>query len=163
MKPTRTRPAPGATRTRPAALAASGVALLAVAVSLAGCGGGWGGPALSVSPRTGTPRSELRFSFIALAATGARAHTQISDTLSVMGQVRAGCVGFHSTSLAPVAKGGRLSVSVGPAELGGPWCTGAYTARVEELARPVCRAGQACPQFIRVVGIVGRTTFRIRG
>ena len=51
----------------------------------------------------------------------------------------------------------------GPAQLGGPWCPGSYTARVEVIARPVCAQGMMCPQFIRVVAVLGPAVFRISG
>jgi hypothetical protein len=54
-------------------------------------------------------------------------------------------------------------VAVGPTQLGGSWCPGTYTARVEVLARPKCGEGMMCPQFIRVVAVLGPTTFRISG
>jgi hypothetical protein len=148
---------------RPVARAATIMALLVAAVSLGRCGGGSTGPALSVNPRVGNPRSELRFSFIVPVATGVSGQTELDDTLSVAGPFRSGCVGFRTASLPSAARGRLLTVRLGPAELGGPWCAGAYTARVEELARPVCRLGQPCPQFIRVVGVVGRARFTIRG
>jgi hypothetical protein len=69
----------------------------------------------------------------------------------------------HDESV-PVAPAGRaVHVAVDPAQLGGAWCPGAYTARVEVLARPKCAQGMMCPQFIRVVAVLGPVMFRIAG
>jgi hypothetical protein len=69
----------------------------------------------------------------------------------------------HDESV-PVAPAGQaVHVAVDPAQLGGAWCPGAYTARVEVLARPKCAQGMMCPQFIRVVAVLGPVTFRIAG
>ncbi|MGH2858817.1 MAG: hypothetical protein ACRDMJ_15190 [Solirubrobacteraceae bacterium] len=38
---------------------------------------------------------------------------------------------------------------------------GAWVARVDELQRPVCAAGQMCPQFIRLVAVAGPARFEI--
>ncbi|MGO9961047.1 MAG: hypothetical protein ACLP50_34580 [Solirubrobacteraceae bacterium] len=136
-------------------------AIVAASISLAGCGGHSKAPVLTVSPRQGDPRSELRFMFTAPATSGVSGQIETSYTLSVAGHSRAGCVGFHTAGLPSVTRGRRLTLTLGPAELGGPWCTGAYDAGLEELVRPVCRPGVPCPQFIRVVA-VGRATFTIR-
>jgi hypothetical protein len=78
-----------------------------------------------------------------------------------MGPQGSGCVAEHSTTVAVTHAQQPVAVSVGPAQLGGRWCTGSYAARVDELARPVCAPAQACPQFIRVVGSIGPVSFRI--
>ena len=120
-----------------------------------------GGPsALSVSPTSGSPQSVIRFSFTSPGgATGAG--TQVSQALSVVGPQRAGCVGTHDEAVAVAPAGQVVTVSVGPAQLGGAWCPGTYTARVEVLARPKCDQGMMCPQFIRVVAVLGPATFSI--
>jgi hypothetical protein len=80
-----------------------------------------------------------------------------------MGPQKTGCVGIHQQPLPSLAVGRQASVSLGPAQLGGDWCPGTYTARVEVLARPKCGPGMMCPQFIRVVASLGPATFRISG
>jgi len=120
-----------------------------------------GGPsALSVSPTSGSAQSVIHFSFTSPGGTS-DASTQLSQSLSVMGPHGSGCVGMHAQAV-PVAPAGRaVDVSVGPAQLGGAWCPGTYAARVEVLARPKCGEGMMCPQFIRVVAVLGPATFRI--
>ncbi|HEX3976905.1 MAG TPA: hypothetical protein VHW96_11610 [Solirubrobacteraceae bacterium] len=100
---------------------------------------------------------------MAPAATDVQGHVQVSATLSVMGPQKAGCIGIHAQPLTSLPAGRQATVSVGPAQLGGDWCPGTYTARVEVLARPKCSPGMMCPQFIRVVAALGPATFRISG
>ena len=40
-------------------------------------------------------------------------------------------------------------------------CTGHWTGRIEELETPVCKAGQACPQFIILRGVIGHFAFTV--
>jgi hypothetical protein len=123
-----------------------------------------GGPsALSVSPASGTPQSVIHFSFVSPAATGAQASTRISQSLSIVGPEQSGCVGVHAEPVPVAPTGQAVHVAVGPSQLGAGWCPGTYSARVEVLARPKCGEGQMCPQFIRVVAILGPATFRISG
>jgi hypothetical protein len=84
-------------------------------------------------------------------------------SLSVMGPQKAGCVGIHQQPLPSLPAGQQTSVSLGPAQLGGKWCPGTYSARVEIVARPKCGQGMMCPQFIRVVATLGPAIFRISG
>ena len=123
-----------------------------------------GGPsALSVSPTVGSKQSVMRFSFASPAAAATQASTQSSGALSIVGPRQAGCVGVHDEAIPSEPAGQTVDVSVGPAQLGGPWCAGTYTARVEVVQRPKCAAGMMCPQFIRVVAVLGPVTFRISG
>jgi hypothetical protein len=119
-----------------------------------------GSSILSVSPTSGSPQSVIRFSFTSPGAT-ADAGTQVSQSLSVVGPHHSGCVGIHDQAVPLAPSGQAVAVSVGPAQLGGAWCPGTYTARVELLARPKCGQGMMCPQFIRVVAVLGPATFRI--
>jgi hypothetical protein len=118
---------------------------------------------LTVSPTTGSPHSIIHFAFTAPAATAASGSDELSAGLSVIGPQKHGCVGLHRQPLSSMPAGQQMSVSLGPAQLGGDWCPGTYTARVEVLARPKCGAGMMCPQFIRVVAVLGPATFKISG
>lgn len=116
---------------------------------------------LQIMPVTATPASQVSFSFVAPDTAGVHGHTEHSFVVMVSGPRRAGCVGAHSAD-APVARKGQTTrVTLGPAQLGGNWCIGDYIARVEEFERAHCSAGQMCPQYIRIVGIVGRAKFRV--
>jgi hypothetical protein len=117
--------------------------------------------ALSVTPTTGGPTSVLHFSFQAPAASGRQGATNASYTLSAVGPHGSGCVGTETMALPAVTRGQTVTAALAPSASGGRWCPGTYAARVDELARPVCSAGQMCPQFVRLVAVVGPVTFRI--
>lgn len=120
-----------------------------------------GSGTLTVTPTTGSPHSIIHFTFTAPAGSAAPGSDQLSAGLSVVGPQKPGCVGVHRQPLSSMPAGQQIGVSLGPAQLGGDWCPGTYTARVEVLARPKCGPGMMCPQFIRVVAMLGPTTFKI--
>ena len=170
-------------RARGPAASAFAVVIAALAVLLAGCGGSGAHRAstattsrtttasstattpssgsLRVRPSQANRSSEIAFGFTAPAASGVHGTARISYSLSVTGPAGAGCVGVHETSAPRVARGQRVTITLGPAELHAPWCPGAYTARAFELQRAACTGSQPCPQYIRVVAIVGRAAFRV--
>ncbi len=119
------------------------------------------GGRLTVSPADGHPSSTLRFTLVAPTAAGRHGQTDISYGLSIAGQQGSGCVAQHAGAVPVRHAGVPETVAVGPAQLGGRWCAGGYTARVDELARPVCNPGEVCPQFIRLVAVIGPVRFRI--
>jgi hypothetical protein len=57
--------------------------------------------------------------------------------------------------------GARGHLRLGPTELRGHWCSGRYAVRVTELSRPFCATGTVCPQFVRVVAVVGTARFLV--
>lgn len=118
---------------------------------------------LAVAPTTGSPTSVLRFTFTPPARSGRVGRGRISFSLIVSGGTGTGCVGRHSEAVAVTHAHQPLTVSLGPGQLGGHWCPGRYTARVDELARPTCGPAQMCPQFIRLVAVFGPARFRITG
>jgi hypothetical protein len=126
------------------------------AVCLAGCGTS-SKQGLSVAPSSPTPSSVLQFSFAAPDTTRRHGSTQQSYTLSVSGPPRRGCVAIHADQLPAITRGEHVTVNVRPRR------DGAFTARVVELARPVCAPETVCPQFVRVVANVGRVRFTISG
>ncbi|HXD68132.1 MAG TPA: hypothetical protein VNV17_26135 [Solirubrobacteraceae bacterium] len=124
---------------------------------------GAGSGSLTVSPTTASPHSTIHFAFTAPAGVAAPGPDDVSAGLSVIGPQKPGCVGLHREPLTSLPPGQHTSVSLGPAQLGGDWCPGTYSARVEVLARPKCGPGMMCPQFIRVVAMLGPATFKISG
>ena len=118
---------------------------------------------LSVSPTTGSPHSVMRFAVNPPTLTGGQGSGDISNALSVMGPQKSGCVGVHEQGLAALPPGQTTTVSLGPSQIGGDWCPGTYTARVEILERPKCGQGMMCPQFIRVLAALGPVSFKISG
>ena len=147
--------------------------VLATVVVLAACGGGststtHSGSAttssttssatqgLSVSPPTPTPTSRVTFTFSAPATAGHHGPTLLSFVLTLAGPRHAGCVGPRTAPIRHVVKGATASV-----QLGGAWCAGAYLARVQEFARPFCKPGQMCAQYVRLIGTVAMARFRV--
>ena len=114
-----------------------------------------------MAPADGHPGSTVRFILVAPAASGRHGQTQLSYALSVTGPQGAGCAAQHQGPVVVPRAGEAVTTAVGPSQLGGQWCPGGYSARVTELARPVCGPAQVCPQFIRVVAVIGPASFRI--
>jgi hypothetical protein len=117
--------------------------------------------ALTVSPPTGAPTTAFEVRFTAPAQAGVSSGSRRSFELGVRGPQKAGCVGATSVSVPTAAAGAPVALVLDPAKLGGRWCAGTYQARVDEVQRPVCSPGMMCPQFVRVIGTVGRTSFRV--
>jgi hypothetical protein len=149
----------------------TGLPALAIALLLAACGGGagstgrsttspTGSPAhrLSVSPAALTRTSRVTFTFIAPVTAGRHGPSQLSFVLTLAGPRHAGCLGPRTAAVSHAVKGRTASV-----QLGGNWCVGAYTAEVQEFARPFCKPGQMCPQYVRLVGTVASARFRVSG
>lgn len=118
---------------------------------------------LNVTPATGDPNSVLTFSFRAPMASGRQHGLELSYGLSVTGPRGSGCIATHGVTIPPVRQGQAVSIPLGPAQLGGRWCVGTYSASVTGVARPVCEPGEMCPQFIRLVAVAGPASFRIAG
>ncbi len=116
---------------------------------------------LTAAPAVGHPGTTVRFSLTASRTSGRHGRVQFSYALTVGGPAATGCVARYVSAVAVARAGQAVAVPVGPAQLHGRWCAGSYTARVEELARPVCAPNEACPQFIRVVAVLGPVRFRI--
>jgi hypothetical protein len=111
---------------------------------------------LSVTPPAPTPASRVTFAFTAPATAGHHGASELSFVLVLAGPRKAGCVGPRTAPLAHAIKGQTASVV-----LGGTWCSGAYVARVQEFARPFCKPGQMCPQYVRLIGTVATARFRV--
>jgi hypothetical protein len=146
-------------------LGAAIVVTIAVAVLLAGCGGSSSSTSatgsLAVTPQHPHASSTITFSFIAPTRAGTVGKVVDSYSLSVTGPAGANCKGSDERPGSPVAKGATAHISLGPAQLGANWCVGPYTARVFELQTPYCKRGTLCPQYVRVAGIVAKTSFSI--
>jgi hypothetical protein len=119
-------------------------------------------PGLSVSPAVGSSHSVIHFAVTPSYRTGGPSQ-DISNALTITGPQKPGCVGVRHQGLSALPPGQQTTVSVGPAQIGGDWCPGTYSARVLVLERPKCGPGQMCPQFIRVLEAIGPVSFRISG
>ena len=141
-------------------LAASAAVALAGAL-IGGCGGSSSDKGLTISPAKPHPSSTITFSFVAPTRGGVDGKVIDSYSLSVTGPAGAGCKGSGEMEGGPVAKGATERIALGPPQLHANWCVGAYTARVFEIQRPYCKPDVACPQYVRVAGIVARTSFSV--
>jgi hypothetical protein len=103
----------------------------------------------------------MRFS--APASSGRVGSLRLGFSLSLTGPVAGGCISAREVSVPNTTKGAPVQIALDPGRLGGVWCLGTYTARVFELETPFCAPGNICPQFVRVLGIVGTASFRVRG
>ena len=118
--------------------------------------------AVGVSPRTGTPSATFTISFRTSDRTGP--HGTLARRDELMGAAArhgSGCVSSFDASAPVGAAGTLIRVVVGPKRIGGHWCTGNWSGRIEELETPVCKAGQACPQFIILRGVIGHFAFTV--
>jgi hypothetical protein len=120
-----------------------------------------GSPALTVTPGTGAPTTVFELRFTAPASTGTSDGSRRGFQLGVSGPQRPGCVAASSEALPSATRGASVEVGLDPAKLGGRWCPGTYSVRVDEVQAPVCSPGMMCPQLVRVVAVVGRVQFRV--
>jgi len=117
---------------------------------------------LSLTPSDPTTSSELTFRFTAPVTSGVHGKHVIDYTLSLLGPQRPGCVGSREAGAPAVVRGAQTQITLGPSELHAPWCAGRYLARAIELRRAHCTGSVPCPQYVAVVGVVGRLSFTIR-
>lgn len=147
----------------------AGLALLLASCGTAGSSrssshAGSGVPAsarLSVTPLVGHPTTVFAVRFSPPASARQVGGQRLGYELSVSGPAQVGCVAASSLSLAKASAGLPLTTRLAPARLGGRWCTGTYALRVSAVSTPICAAGTMCPQFIRVIGVVARASFRV--
>jgi hypothetical protein len=116
---------------------------------------------LSVMPSTGAPTTVFKLQFVVPSGAEAGSGSRTSFELGVSGPQQSGCLAARSVAVPAGAPGTTVHIALDPAQLGGRWCAGTFHARVDEVQRPVCAPGMMCPQFLRVIGTVGRTTFRV--
>lgn len=100
--------------------------------------------------------------FTAPATAGAKGSTRLGYQLSLAGPSEPGCPVSRALPSPEPRKDQAVAIRLVPDRLGGSWCSGVYTARVSEVQTPVCKPGSVCPQYIRMVGIVGHVSFRVR-
>jgi hypothetical protein len=115
-----------------------------------------------VNPPTGLPSTTFTISFRTSDRTGV--HGALARRDELMGAVArhgSGCVSSFDASAPVGAAGTLIRVAMGPARIRGHWCTGRWSGRIEELETPVCKPGQACPQFIILRGVIGHFVFTV--
>jgi hypothetical protein len=116
---------------------------------------------LTVNPSMGAPTTVFELHFTAPASAVVTGGQRQGFQLGLSGPQKSSCLGSRSVAVPSVAQGVRVSVPLDPAKLGGRWCAGTYSARLLEVQTPVCSPGMMCPQFVRVVGTIGRVSFRV--
>jgi hypothetical protein len=116
---------------------------------------------LIVNPSMGAPTTVFELHFTAPATSAVASGQRQGFQLGLSGPQKSSCVGSRSVPVPTVAQGVRVNVPLDPANLGGRWCAGTYSARLLEVRTPVCSPGMMCPQFVRVVGTIGRVSFRV--
>jgi hypothetical protein len=136
------------------------VGAIAVALSGAIAGAAVQRERVRVRPAAGSPATTFTVSFRAAQSSGAfgslQRHYIVSGSTAT---ARPGCLASFAVRAADVAAGGLVRVALSPARLGGELCPGTFRGRVTEEASPLCRARVACPQFIALLGVVGRFVF----
>ena len=137
---------------------------LAGAAAASGVAGVSGAP-MHVSPAAGGPRTVFSVSFRAPQRTGVQGSMQRFDLLSASAPgagAGGGCLTSINLTLPATAKGSAVLVRLDAHSRASHWCAGTYRGQVEELERPVCPRGQACPAFVALLGTVGRFAFVVR-
>jgi hypothetical protein len=118
--------------------------------------------AVRVSPPSGLPSTTFTISFRTSDRTGVHgALTRRDELMGAVAPHGSGCVPSFNASAPVGAARTLIRVVMGPARIGGHWCPGHWTGRIEELETPVCKAGQACPQFIILRGVIGHFAFTV--
>jgi hypothetical protein len=118
--------------------------------------------AIKVSPASGAPTAVFAVSFRAPnradAANGRGYEVDVSGPSNA-----AGCVASGSQSVGNVRAHVRVTVMLGATGSPPRWCVGTYHGTVTELQRPVCGPGTPCPQYIVLLGTLGKFSFRVKG
>jgi len=118
--------------------------------------------AVGVSPPTGVPSTTFTISFHTPDRTGRHgALARHDELMAAVAHHGSGCVGSFDTTTPDGGAGALIRVVLGPERAGGHWCTGRWSGRIEELERPICEPGSACPQFIILRGVIGRFTLTV--
>lgn len=122
--------------------------------------GGGAEAAVSVAPSSGYPATTFTVGFRAPDRTGAD-HGQFSYyAVSVSGPGGAAdCLSQSGQDAGAARPHARVRVRLRPGAQG--WCLGAFQGTVTEQARPICRHGGPCPQYIVVLKTVGHFTFEV--
>jgi len=125
------------------------------------------GPTVSVrvKPRVGGVRTRFTFSLVLPTSTMPGRGGSVVDTLSISGPRGARCVAGAYVRLPAAAAGQRVTVTLGPAGLGGRWCTGRYAGYVLESLRTPCSVGLLrlmCPQVVIAPRVIARFWLRVR-
>jgi hypothetical protein len=116
---------------------------------------------ITVTPAAGHPTTTFSLRFTAPVSTRTEPGSRIGFAVALTAPAGANCIGTRSLGAPGAPTGHPVAVTLDPARLGGKWCVGVHGVRVIETDSPVCHKGMMCPEFVRVVRIVGTATFRV--
>jgi hypothetical protein len=117
---------------------------------------------VTVAPARGAPSTRFVLRFDAPQRTGRELGLERRYELSVSGPGGArGCVSGASEGLPFTRRHQRVRVVLDPARLGGKWCAGSFKGRIEEIESPVCMRGTPCPEFVALLGTIGKFRFAV--
>lgn len=139
-------------------LLALAVAAIVASTAAAAVGRTRPGPAVTVSPATGTAQTRFVVSFVAPGQTGPVGDRRY--VIAASGVSGGGCDSTPAGDAAPAARARMVHVALVPSGEG--WCSGTYHGAVDEIAMPACRARMVCPLYIVVVRRIGSFSFRVR-
>jgi hypothetical protein len=108
---------------------------------------------VTVTPKSGGPRTRFVVRFRAPARTGVVGIEERRYAIQVHGR-GTGCAQSRGAEIPPTHKGQRVSV-----KLSGPWCVATYHGRLTETIGPHCRPGEVCPAFAIEIRTIARFRF----
>jgi hypothetical protein len=120
--------------------------------------------AVHVHPSIGGPRTAFAVTVRIPAQTGTFVGFRRSDSLTVSGPSRRGCVARTEMALPAGAAGSTVRVRVTPGHPSGHWCTGTFHGVVTETQTITCGGDPqlACPMIMIRPQTIGRFRFAVR-
>lgn len=139
----------------PRVVAGCAVALAGLAIAATGLAGSQTTVRVTVTPKSGGPRTRFVVRFRAPARTGVIGLLDRRYEIKVRGK-GTGCAQSGGAEVPPTHRGQRVSV-----KLPGPWCVASYLGKLVETEGPHCRTGQPCPEFATRVRTIARFSFKV--
>jgi hypothetical protein len=139
---------------------------LVVSASVALAAGMGGRVPMRVSPGTGGIHARFVLRFSIPDATGTSGDVNVSDSISVNGPSRAGCVGQAEIPLRSAAAGTAFKITLSPSQADGRWCAGRFTGALLERRTTICPPPPdeeqiVCPLYVLAPRVIGRFSFRV--
>jgi hypothetical protein len=119
-----------------------------------------------VSPGKGGIHTNFVLRFSIPDATGTTGNVTVSDSISVSGPTRKGCVGDADLPLRAAAAHTAFKLALDPSHLNGHWCTGRFTGALVERQTTICQPGPVqraivCPLYVVAPRVLGRFNFTV--
>lgn len=119
--------------------------------------------AVHVHPSVGQPATTFTVTFRSPDRTGAIGSLERRDVVSASTpSSRRGCVATFGLRAPDARAGSVVALVLSPARVGGDFCRGRFRGEVAEEETPACKPGHACPQFIVMLGVLGRFSFDVQ-